>query len=136
MWIFKKYEADTDGNVAMMFAITTVMVLTGVGAAVDFSNMSRAKTALQAQVDAGVLAAALVDVSEDRNENQAYLTREDAANKVIAANGFDANGLIPELIVNDRSIVLSAQIDYKPAFGGILGFDTIRLKASAETSPA
>jgi len=40
---FKKYRSETDGNVAMMFAVTTLMLLTGVGAAIDYSNMTRAK---------------------------------------------------------------------------------------------
>ena len=130
---FKKYRSETDGNVAMMFAVTTLMLLTGVGAAIDYSNMTRAKNMLQAQVDAGVLAAATVDVGDANNENQSRRAREEAANKVIAANGFDLNGYDPQLTVNENTVVLKANLDYQLFFGGLLGMENIRLEAIAES---
>jgi len=130
---FKKYRSETDGNVAMMFAVTTLMLLTGVGAAIDYSNMTRAKNMLQAQVDAGVLAAATVDVGGANNENQSRRAREEAANKVIAANGFDLNGYDPQLTVNENTVVLKANLDYQLFFGGLLGMENIRLEAIAES---
>jgi len=51
----------------MMFAITVVLLLTAIGAAVDYTNMVRAQNQLQSQVDAGVLAAATVDVKKKKN---------------------------------------------------------------------
>ncbi len=132
---FKKYKLDTNGNVAMMFAVTTVMILTGVGAAVDYSNMTRARSALQSQVDAGVLAAATVEIERKKNGKykQEKKTRRQAAREVVAANGFDLKGIKPELTINEKSVVLKAEVDYKPFFGGLLGVDKIRLEATAES---
>ncbi len=134
---FKSYKSKTDGNVAMMFAISSLMLLTGVGAAVDYSSMSRARSGLQAQVDAGVLAAASVEVSrQDKITGRDRNTREDAANQVIEANGYDIERMSPVLVINEKSVVLTAGLDYKPFFGGILGIDTVRLSASAESGLA
>lgn len=135
---FKDYKSKTDGNVAMMFAVSSIMLLTGIGAAVDFSNLSRAKSMLQAQVDAGVLAAATVEIDKKNNGlglglGQDKKTREEAAKKVISANGFDLNGIEPVLTLNERSVELKAELDYKPSFGKILGIKKIRLEASAES---
>lgn len=135
MLSFKKYTTSADGNVAMMFAVTTLMILTAIGAAVDYTNLTRAQAALQAQIDAGVLAAATVDV--ERRKNGTYKkeqkTRKEAAFEVIEANGYNLKGNKPILTIGERSVILQAELDYKPAFGGILGIDKIKLTASAES---
>ena len=141
MMNFKNYKSETDGNVAMMFAVSTLMIVTGIGAAIDFSNISRAKNILQSQVDAGVLAAATVEV-ERRNQANGHAfglsaqekeIREGAAKKVLSANGYDLTGITPVLTLNERSVELKAELDYKPSFGRILGFEKVRLVATAES---
>ena len=125
----------------MMFAVSTVMLLTGIGVAVDYSNLSRARIALQSQVDAAVLAAATVEVETNRNgnghaygrSNEGLQTRVDTAKEVIAANGFDLNGIDPVVTQNEHTIEVRAELDYKPFFGGILGVDNIRLVAESES---
>ena len=138
---YKNFKTDTGGNVAMMFAVSTLMLLGGIGAAIDFSSMSRARVELQSQVDAAVLAAARVEIERQNNGvGNAYGNRAndralrlEAANEVIAANGFDLTGIPPELTLNASTVELSAELDYKPIFGGILGVDNVRLRAEAES---
>ena len=138
---YKNFKTDTGGNVAMMFAVSTLMLLGGIGAAIDFSSMSRARVELQSQVDAAVLAAARVEIERTNNGvgnaygNQAndQAIRLAAANEVIAANGFDLTGIAPELTLNSTTIELRAELDYMPIFGGILGVDKVRLSAEAES---
>jgi Flp pilus assembly protein TadG len=43
------------GNVAMMFAVTLPMLLTAIGAAIDYSRMANARSAMQAAIDATAL---------------------------------------------------------------------------------
>lgn len=119
----------------MMFSATVAMLLMGVGAAIDFSNMSRAQNQLQAQVDAGVLAAALVEIErkKDGSALKEKETRIKAAHKVIEANGFDMSGVEPKLNLKESSVELTAEVKYKPAFGGILGINSVRLEAIAES---
>ena len=135
MSILKNYRSDPNGNVAMMFAVSALMLLTGVGAAVDFSNMTRARAQLQAQVDAGVLAAATVEIErlpngKLKNEEQ---TRREAAEEVLAANGYVSTSNAPTFTVNESSVTLVAETEYKPTFGGILGVKTVNIQAIAES---
>ena len=138
---FKNFKKDTNGNVAMMFAGGVLMLLISIGAAVDYSNISRQSSALQSQVDAAVLAAATVEIETDRNgnghangrSNNELEVREDAARKVIAANGFDLNGIDPVVTLNEHSVEVRAELHYKPFFGGILGVNNIRVAAESES---
>ncbi|WP_204351437.1 TadE/TadG family type IV pilus assembly protein, partial [Providencia stuartii] len=45
------FRRQTQGNVALIFAISVIPVVTSVGAAVDFSNISRDKAVLDAAAD-------------------------------------------------------------------------------------
>ena len=141
---YKDFKTDTGGNVAMMFAATTLMLLTGIGAAIDYSNMTRTRTALQAQVDAAVLAAARIEIKPGNNgfgnavgnsKNDREI-RLNAAHQVIEANGFDLSGIDPVLTLNTDTVELRAELDYKPFFAGILGVNTVRLTAEAESGLA
>ena len=138
---FKNFKKDTDGNVGMMFAGGALMLLISIGAAVDYSNISRQQSALQAQVDAAVLAAATVQVDLKTNGNgnangrskKEFETREDAARKVIAANGFDLNTIDPVVTLNEHSVEVRAELSYKPFFGGLLGVNNVRVVAESES---
>jgi Flp pilus assembly protein TadG len=51
----RKFGAAQGGNIAVIFALTTIPVVGFVGAAVDYSRANSAKTAMQAAVDATAL---------------------------------------------------------------------------------
>ncbi len=133
MLSFKRYASETDGNVAVMFAVTALTLVVGTGVALDYSSMSRAQSALQSQVDAGVLAAATVEIDENSNEAQTKKQRLAVAREVVEANGFDLNGIDPVLTVGRDSITLRAEMDYKLSFGSVLGLGTKRVAAEAES---
>jgi len=116
----------------MMFAGATVTLLAGIGAAVDFSNMSSARTALQAQVDAGVLAAAVVDIKAGQSGNEKAL-RMNAATQAIEANGFQGPETSTQLTIGESSIILRAETEYRPFFGRFLGVNRVRLSADSES---
>ena len=138
---YKNFKKDTGGNVAMMFAVSTLTLLIAIGAAIDYTNISRARSALQSQVDAAVLAAATVEVESQRNGNghaygrtdENFAIRESAAREVIQANGFDLTGVNPVVSLNENSVVVRAELNYQPFFGGILGRDNVRLVAESES---
>ena len=54
----KSYIKDTGGNIAAIFAVSALVLLAGVGVAVDFSMVHRNEVKLQNAADAAVLAAA------------------------------------------------------------------------------
>ena len=70
MWNFKKLASNEDGNVAMMFGLTMTALLVVIGVGMDYTNIVKLKSELQAQVDAAVLAAATVDVTTDGNNGE------------------------------------------------------------------
>ena len=49
------FRAAKGGNVVITFALATIPVVGGVGAAVDYSRANSAKTALQAAIDSAAL---------------------------------------------------------------------------------
>ena len=56
--MFQKYLKNTSGNVAVIFAVSLLTLLVGVGAAMDLSSISAKKSNYQGLADAAVLAAA------------------------------------------------------------------------------
>ena len=47
----RRFGPDERGNIAVIFAIVLVPVLSFVGAAIDYSRASRARTAMQGALD-------------------------------------------------------------------------------------
>ena len=138
---FQKYSKNDDGNVAVMFGLTLSMVLLLTGVAVDFTNVTRLQSQLQSQVDAAVLAAATIDVrntdskgsqgeSEDDREKR---IRTEAAYGVLEINGYDLAGEQPVMTLSDDSVTVSANVVYKPFFGGLIGKEKMNLSAVSES---
>lgn len=144
MWNLRKYSANEDGNVAMMFAIVLSMLLFLTGVAIDYTNISRLESQLQAQMDAGVLAAATTDVrgdvDTDFDENDPKggerKLRKEAAYGVVAANGYADSNPDPKMTLTDETVTLSAEIKYTPFFGKLLGRDEVTIFAQSESGLA
>lgn len=56
--MLKRLCRNTDGNIAVMFAVSLMVILLASGAAIDMANISKKKSHFQGMVDAAVLAAA------------------------------------------------------------------------------
>ena len=52
-----RFPRDTNGNIAMIFALALLPILTAVGCAVDYSTAARIKAKLQSAADAAGVAA-------------------------------------------------------------------------------
>jgi len=137
MRLANKIKSNEDGNVSMMFAIGMTAVLGLIGIGIDYTNVVRIESELQAQVDAAVLAAATVDVTLDdnngENENQDGEIRKAAALSVLEANGFDLNQIQPVIETNANTVIVSAEVTYKPFFGNFIGQKVMKLSAVAES---
>jgi len=134
---FKKFSSNEDGNVAMMFSIAFAGILGLAGIGMDYTNIVRLKSDLQAQVDAAVLAAATADVTVEGNrgldQNQVNAIRQKAAFSVLEANGFDLNDIQPRFEISQGTVLLTAKTIYKPFFGGLIGQDAMKISATAES---
>src|SRR4029078_218613 len=56
--LFDRFRALEQGNVAVIFALTLIPIMTGVGAALDYSRANAAKALLQSALDTAILAGA------------------------------------------------------------------------------
>ncbi|MEM9599825.1 MAG: pilus assembly protein TadG-related protein, partial [Pseudomonadota bacterium] len=58
LFMISRFIHDKSGNVAMMTALAALLILAGVGAAMDFTRSGNLRSAYQDLADAAVLAAA------------------------------------------------------------------------------
>ncbi len=64
--IFKRFQSNEDGNVALTFAVSAVAIIGCMGAAMDFSTLSNAKSRSQSIADQSALSAAIFVKNNDR----------------------------------------------------------------------
>ncbi len=138
MNLLRKFESDLSGNVAMMFSVSLVAIVSGVGVAMDYGQMSKAKSDLQNQVDAAVLAAVSVGLREedgyDGTRASEERIRKAVALEVLKSNGYDVAANPPTInLTDDGTIYAKAELDYQLAFGGLLGADTKAITADSES---
>lgn len=62
--MFRAFRGAESGNVAVMFGVLAIPVLGLLGAAVDYANASRVRSAMQEAMDAAVLAGALAPADQ------------------------------------------------------------------------
>lgn len=108
------------GNVSIMFALSILMILTVVGAAVEMTSLHSQKIKLQDQLDMAILSIAASEL-ELQNEQIEH------AGAHLSGNGYDGRlkSLNVNNITNDSGnveIVITADIEPVTHFGGFLGF--------------
>jgi Flp pilus assembly protein TadG len=86
--ILKRFMRDNKGSVAMLFGLSLLPMMAGVGAAIDYGRASNSRQAIQAAADAAALAGA-----------KARSVSDDEASKV-AKQVFDANLKMSGISVN------------------------------------
>jgi Flp pilus assembly protein TadG len=127
---FDKLRRDTDGNIAVIFALATLPVVGAVGAAVDYSRVNSDRTAMQAAVDATALMLskqiATLTTSQINEKASSYFaalyTRPQVTNISVT----------PTYTTTDTSqIVVAASGTVKASFVGLIGIPTIKIGASS-----
>lgn len=123
--LIKSYGNDQQGNFAIIFAVSVMMLIIGIGAALDFGMAQRAETKLQNTADAAVLAAA-----KTGKNDQAYL--QAIAEKFVKAQypGASLNTKV-KLLANGRVRVFVDTV-YKTSLMKIIGRPTINVKVVSE----
>ncbi|MGN6573323.1 MAG: pilus assembly protein TadG-related protein [Pseudolabrys sp.] len=124
------FGAERSGNVAITFAIATLPIIGGVGAAVDYSHANSVKVALQAALDSTALMLskeAVTDSSAQLQSNavkyfKALFTRPEGTNIVVTATYTTTGG---------SQVVVNGQADVPTTFMGIMGFNKITVGGSS-----
>lgn len=128
-----RLASNDAGGVAPLLAIALLPIMVGVGAAVDFSRASAAKTAMQAAVDSTALSIAK-SVAQQTSPPDAQLTfnalfsRSDMQNLSVSSN-IDRTG-------GGTSITIAASGTIRAAFMQIMGYSqlTVATKSTAFTA--
>jgi Flp pilus assembly protein TadG len=122
------------GNVAMMFSLMLPVLLTSVGAAIDYSKAVNARSAMQAAADATALMiskeATALTAEQITSKAQAYFNalynRPEVGGVTFSAT-YTANG------GNGASVVLNAAGTMQTDFMMLAGFPTVSLNVSSTT---
>ena len=122
--MFKTFKKNTNGNVGMMFAGTSLALIIGLGAAVDFSSASSRKQDLQDMIDAATLAAAKAN-SLELADLQAI------ANTVVAEHNEAGYNISLDVQIIDGQVHVTGRTQYDTYIMGITGNPQVDIQASA-----
>jgi Flp pilus assembly protein TadG len=133
----RRFSRDNGGNIAVLFGIALVPILTFVGAAVDYSRANAARSSMQAALDSATLM-----LSKDLSEGT--ITTADipaTANKYFKALYTSKDAQNPSVTAtyttDSRSgshIVLTANGQITTAFMNIVGFPTMDFSTSSTST--
>jgi Flp pilus assembly protein TadG len=130
-----RFAAAQEGNVAMIFAITLLPILTFVGAAIDYSRAANARTAMQAALDSTSLmlskdlSTGTITQSQISSKAQSYFsalyTNKDAHGVTISATYTAGSGSSGSTIQVDGSGSITSD------FMQVAGFPTLGFQATS-----
>lgn len=124
MRLLKNYSRNTDGNVAMMFSASLLMLLIATGAVLDHSSATQQQGKLQDMVDAATLAAAK-SKEKDPKELQKI------AEKVIEQHNTNDWDIKLIVTVVDDILNIEAATSYDTMLMGITGRDDMNVRVNA-----
>ncbi len=124
--MLKSYFNNQTGNMAVIFAVSLMMIIAGVGAAIDFNAMSKQRSSYQNMADAAVLAAAR------SGETKRGKLRKIAAN-VVTGNNFQKDKIkVKANLSREGRLQVTLEGRYKTSFMGIFGKPHVNIKVLAE----
>jgi Flp pilus assembly protein TadG len=120
------------GNVALTFAMATLPIIGGVGAAVDFSRANSIKSAMQAALDSTALMLAKEATTDTASQLQtnannyfkALFNRTDAPNPTITASYTTSGG---------SAVVVNGSVSMPTNFLGVIGYNSLTINSSSTT---
>jgi len=133
--LFSRFVSDRNGNIAVIFALALVPLLSFVGAALDYSLAARAKAKLVAALDTAMLVA----TAKSEITKAASTAQSDAVNTFtgqMSALGMTASSVTINVTdsVTTRTATGTASATVTTYFMGILGYKTIGVSASSSAA--
>src|SRR5262245_37257208 len=143
--VFRKFRAAAgrfigarDGNVAVIFALSAIPIISFVGAAVDYTRASAARSAMQAALDSTALmlskdlTAGTIDPSQISTKATAYFgalyNNKDAQSVTISSTYTPQSGATPATIKLDGAGAITTD------FMRVAGFPNMNFGTSATTT--
>ena len=143
--VFRKFRAAAgrfigacDGNVAVIFALSAIPIISFVGAAVDYTRASSARSSMQAALDSTALmlskdlTAGTIDPSQISTKTTAYFNalynNKDAQNLTVSSTYTPQSGSTPATIKLDGTGAITTD------FMRVAGFPNMNFGTSATTT--
>ncbi|QOZ50373.1 pilus assembly protein [Bradyrhizobium sp. CCBAU 53338] len=130
--LLSKFASDRRGNIAVIFALALVPLLSFVGAAVDYSLAARARAKLASALDTAVLVA----TAKSEITRSTSAAQSDALNTFtgqMSALGMSSTAVTINVVdsVTTRTATGTASATVTTYFMGILGYKTMDVSASS-----
>ncbi len=127
--LLTRFWKNRQGSIAPLLGLVIIPLIGGVGAAVDYTRASAARTAFQSSLDSAALmiskTAALKTISELQSEASSYVnavfTSDIVKNVTVSAAYSTTNG---------SQLVLTGNATVQTSFMSIFGIDTVNIAAS------
>ncbi len=123
--MFKQYLSNTAGNIGIMFAVTSTMLIIGVAAALDISGASNQQNNLQSMSDAAVLAA----ISSGETKYSKVKKIVDAS---LTANNLNNLNLDWDLKIDDNTVTVVLKTPYDTKIMGFVGKNDLPVSSLSE----
>jgi Flp pilus assembly protein TadG len=144
--IFDRFRRDQSGNVTLIFGLALIPVFGAVGAAVDYSNANKVRTALQAAADAATIGAvaksspAMLAAATMKKDGTIAAGVTDAKNIFTAdmtgRTGFKLTDLKIDVAKTKMTVTSSVQFsaEVPTYFMGLINQKTITVKGTAKAA--
>jgi Flp pilus assembly protein TadG len=134
----RRFAGDKRGNIAVLFAIAAVPIISFVGAAIDYTRANTARSAMQAALDStalmlgkdltdGTITSAQITAKATAYFTALY-TNKDAKNVVVGATYTAASGATPATILVSGSGVVNTD------FMRVAGFPTLDFNSNSTST--
>ena len=128
---FSRLSSDRRGNVAIIMALCSGVLVTAVGGALDFSRSATVSSELQSALDSGALAAA--SLTQDRNPESVVRAYVEAAlndhPELLASLQLNVSA---DISLNSRVVTATASVAMPTTMLGLIGVNTLTLEHSTE----
>jgi Flp pilus assembly protein TadG len=121
---------ERSGNVAVTFAMATLPIIGGVGAAVDYSRANAVKASLQAALDSTALMLSREAATDSADQLQTNALKYFKANYT-PANTNDIAVSASYTTNGGTEITVNASVDVPTVFMGIMGYTSITVNGSS-----
>jgi len=122
--ISQNYLSENSGNISIMFASAVTMLLIGVGAAMDYSNMASKRSELQSIADAVVIAA-VTSGYDTEDELKIY------SKQFLTELGYP-NTSLDITLTSDKTVIATPKAGYEMLVMGAFGHESRDISATAE----
>ena len=133
--LLSRFRRNESGNIAIIFALALLPILTFVGSAIDYSMAVRAKAKLSASLDAAMLAAtgytAMRGTAADAKTSATNMYNGQMSSHKLTSNSLN---ITVTDSVTARTVTGTASVVVNTAFMYMFGFPTMTVTASSSAS--